>query len=210
MRYRNNADNETRISVMATFTRGVAVLALVLAGLLVGPRVAAAGTDRITQGDAEAVLNAANTGGSAIRLHNKMLYGAPADPYRQVSIRPYYENGRHYCVEDWHLIVLGLIEPASSLAEAEAVFDLNVLTFTLDDVVLTPTVRTPVKPYLNPEQLPFPGIEQAYWYQEGVIMAPSVLSVGSHMVSAVLTTPDQSFRLRSQFYVDAAGTGACL
>jgi hypothetical protein len=208
--YRNNADKEKRNVAMATITRGITVLALMLAGLLVGPGVAAASTDRITLGDVEAALNADNTGGSAVRIHNKTLLGAPADPYLRVSIRPFSENGMHHCAEDWHLIAVALIEPASSLPEAEAVFDMNVITFTLDDVVLTTTVRTPVKPFLNPEQLPFPGIEKAFWYQEGVILAPSDLSVGRHTVSFVLAFPDQTIVLRRQFYVDAAGTGACL
>jgi hypothetical protein len=57
---------------------------------------------RINRGKAEAVFHTGFTGG----LHGR---GAPADPDRKVTIKPFEEEGvsSHYCVEDWHAILLG-------------------------------------------------------------------------------------------------------
>jgi hypothetical protein len=57
---------------------------------------------RINRGKAEAVFHTGFTGG----LRSQ---GAPADPDRKVTIKPFEEEGvSHYCVEDWHVILLGL------------------------------------------------------------------------------------------------------
>jgi hypothetical protein len=62
----------------------VAVVVLVAVPLLVGSPVGASPT-RVTRGDAEAVFKASSRGG---------------DLDLRVQIMPFFENGRHYCVEN--------------------------------------------------------------------------------------------------------------
>jgi hypothetical protein len=67
--------------------------------------------ERVSRGQAEAVLNAGPSGGSAIRNRSGgVLRGAPADNEVRAAIRPYEGSkwdGRHFCAEDWHLLVAG-------------------------------------------------------------------------------------------------------
>jgi hypothetical protein len=55
-------------------------------------------------------------------------------------------------------------------------------------------------------------LERAWYFQEGRIMSPDDLSVGQHELSARFIDPntglDESDGIT--FFVDAAGTGACL
>jgi hypothetical protein len=68
-------------------------------------------SDRVSRGQAEAVLNAGPSGGSAIlNRSGGVLRGAPADNEVRAAIRPYADSkwdGRHFCAEDWHLLIAG-------------------------------------------------------------------------------------------------------
>ena len=69
---------------------------------------------RINRGDAEAVLNAFGNGGWVILLHSgEAAEAAPADWFgSHGSIRPFQGSpwdGRHFCAEDWHVILMALI-----------------------------------------------------------------------------------------------------
>ena len=67
----------------------------------------------ITKGDAQAVFEAAGTGGQMLMRHDKDSPGAPnPDPLR-ASIRPIASSpwdGAHFCQEDWHVILQGDVE----------------------------------------------------------------------------------------------------
>jgi hypothetical protein len=80
--------------------------------------------------------------------------------------------------------------------------------FILDGAALAMT-RTPIQPALNPQGF---GLERAWYFQEGRIMSPDDLSVGQHELSVRFTDPtsglDDSDGIT--FFIDAAGTGACL
>ena len=98
---------------------------------------------RISRGEAEAVFHTTFTEG----LHGR---GAPSDPHQQMVIKPWFEDGRHYCAEDWHAILLGLgIDEAmvgvTSVGEAKKLFAPTVMTFVLDGKPFE-TTRLPVKP----------------------------------------------------------------
>jgi hypothetical protein len=169
-------------------------------------------TDRVTQGDAQAVLNAFGGGGRVILNHERADLGAPADSEIQASIRPFSGtifDGRHYCAEDWHVILLAEIfygDKSITLQEARADLDQTTLEFVLDGNVLE-TERTAIKRFLDIEAF---GFEEAYYFQEGVVLAPDELSVGSHTLSL---TESGSFGTSTDeitFFIDASGTGACL
>ena len=182
----------------------VAVLAVCVS---IFPSAASASSDRVSQGEAQAIFNAGLQGGSALLFTSPGRgFAAAAD---DASIRPYFENGNHYCVLDWHVIGLFVIDTGSSLQEATASFEPLMLTFTLDGRALT-TERTPVKAVAEPALL---GADTAYSIQQGAIMSPSDLAVGSHTLVVTAfnpENPDDNGKLKTKFYVDPAGTGACI
>jgi hypothetical protein len=188
------------------------VLAIALAAAAVaGPNLAMASTDRITEGEARAVLNSLITGGTAIVFNGDgRLLGAPADA--NLAIRPYQPNGLHYCVEDWHLLALIWFDATTSFEQAQLELNAVQQTFYIDGVALQ-TERTPVKPVVNSEDVPFlTDDEDWYWFQEGVLLSPSDLTVGSHTLTVVTvdTYLNTKTTQKVKFYVDAAGTGACI
>jgi hypothetical protein len=171
---------------------------------------------RITRGDAEAVLNAFGTGGRVILANGRTVEAAPADFVgSHGSIRPFQGSpwdGRHFCAEDWHVILAAWIDggdDAFDHEQAEVVIDPVTISFTLDGDELK-TTRTPIKPFHNPP--PDWGFERAWYVQQGQIMSPDDLSVGQHELSVRFTSPasglDESDGIT--FFIDAAGTGACM
>jgi hypothetical protein len=157
---------------------------------------------RISRGEAEAVFNTGFTGG----LHGR---GAPDDPDQQVAIKPFFENGRHYCVEDWHVLLLGLaVDEASNgvtnVGEAKALFAPTVMTFVLDGNPFE-TTRLPVKPILIDPH------EKVFVLVQGRVVGPDELAAGSHTLTVTVENDpvEGSFAFTSQFFVDEAGTGAC-
>jgi hypothetical protein len=157
---------------------------------------------RITRGEAEAVLHARGTGG----FHGR----GPADANQQVAIRPFYPNGLHYCVEDWHVLALGLIvdeqlDGVSNMVEAKKLLDPLVMTFELDGASLN-TTRQPIRPFLGESP-------KGFVLAQGRVVAPGELAVGSHTLTVTVENDPivpgvQVFT--SQFFIDAAGTGTCI
>ena len=166
---------------------------------------------RAKKGDAEAVLEAFGNGGLAVINPSKSAQGGPAD--RQIQIRPFgFFDGRHYCVLDWHTILIADIEGGDSSfrqQEAEAaIADLSV-HFTLDGAPLE-TTQTPVKRFLNSQLF---GLDVAFYSQWGRVMKPSDLPVGEHTLSVRMTNGSGSqtfFENTIKFFIDAEGTGACV
>lgn len=186
----------------------LAAAVLVVVSLLAGSP-AGANSPRITRGDVEAIFQATPNGGWAVLLHSPTGQGAPFDAQDRGAIRPLsFNDGRHYCAEDWHVILLASVvggDASFTRPEAEAILNTVMLSFTLDGAPL-PTTRTAVKRFLNPEP-----DERAYAVQEGRIMAPSDLSVGSHQLAVTISEPGFPTEvLEITFFVDAPGTGACL
>jgi hypothetical protein len=169
---------------------------------------------RITRGDAEAVLNAFGGGGRAVLLHSKTAEGAPADFFgSHGSIRPFAGSpwdGAHFCAEDWHVILIADFEGGDASFkhdDAEQIMNGLDVSFTLDGAPL-PATRTAIKRFLNPEQF---GLQVAYYFQQGQIMSPTDLSVGSHQldVTVVDVSGQQTFQDGITFVIDAPSTGAC-
>jgi hypothetical protein len=193
--------------------RATALLGLIAASVFVSPNLASANSDRITAGDAHATFQSLGNGGGGILGHGGgVVEGAPVT--NDVAIRPYFDDGIHYCVEDWHVIVLAWFDAHPNIQSAKADFDPFVWTFTLDGAAL-PTTRNAVKRFLQTEYLG-PDIQEAYYFQQGRIMSPSDLTVGSHILTMTQVHPghpgDPNYNdfYESQFFIDAVGTGACL
>jgi len=167
---------------------------------------------RVTRGDAQAVLSAFPNAGRIIRRQDIVRFNTPADPELRATIRPFSFpgspfNGRHYCAEDWHVIVVAEIAGGDrSFSEQDAIAELSpiTLTFTLDGTEL-PTSRGPIKRFGDPEPL-----EEAYFFQQGALLSPSELSAGSHSASFAEVSPLGEYEDGITFFIDPAGGGACL
>jgi hypothetical protein len=172
-------------------------------------------SDRVSRGQAEAVLNAGPSGGSAIlNRSGGVLRGAPADNEVRAAIRPYEGSkwdGRHFCAEDWHLLVAGWFvggDRSFTHQQARAELDATTIQLVLDGTELE-TQRTAIKRFVEvPEDLG--GAEEAYYFQQGAIMEPADLSVGSHTFAFTTTFPGGREKSQSTFVIDAPGTGVCL
>ena len=92
-------------------------------------------------------------------------------------------------------------------SDAERIMNGIVASFTLDGAVL-PTTRTAIMRYLNPELV---GVQVAYYFNQGRIMAPADLGVGSHHLVATASDPSgQTFQDEITFFIDAPGAGVCV
>lgn len=167
---------------------------------------------RITRGDAQAVFEAFGGGGRAILQHSGEAEGAPADFLgTHGAIRPFAPwDGRHFCADDWHVIVIADVEGGDASfkkQDAEDVISRLTIGFVLDGVPL-PTTRTAVKRFHDPGQF---NLDEAYYVQQGRLMAPADLAVGPHRLECQMTLDGQPvFQNTINFVVDASGTGACI
>ncbi|HEX6872193.1 MAG TPA: hypothetical protein VF163_13935 [Micromonosporaceae bacterium] len=165
----------------------------------------------IKQGDVQAVFETFGGGGWAVLNHSTVAAGAPADWLgSHGAIRPFQPwDGIRLCADDWHVILIADIEGGDATyrrQDADEVMSSLTVRFELDGQVLD-TTRTAVARFLNPE--PF-GFEQAYYFQEGRIMAPEELTIGEHTLHAQLSQDGQIvFENTIQFFVDPAGVGGC-
>jgi hypothetical protein len=187
-------------------------IAIALASAVTFSATAAIGAPaHATKGDATAVLEAFGSGGWAVLQHSKVAAGAPAlGVPGPVAIRPFSGtpfDGAHYCALDWHAIAIADIEPGPHQVAAAALASID-YRFTLDAASL-PVERTAVSRFLNPERF---GLTEAFYSQWGRVMSPSDLAPGSHHLDVVETDNTGSIVYTDgiTFYVDAAGTGACL
>lgn len=188
---------------------------LVLSFLIVSlfPTVALADSDRVTKGDVEAMFNAFTTGGRIIFFQDNGSAGLYASPISQVftgAIRPLPQwDGGHFCVDDWHLIVLGAFEGGDlsyKVQDAESSLSVLDLTFILDGVEIL-TDRTPIKRFLVTEHL---GFDKAYGFQEGKILAPDEVAVGEHNLTVNIDDPVFGpFELAINFFIDDSDSEAC-
>ncbi len=194
---------------------GVVLKVVVVAGLLgivlaMNSAPAQAAPGRASRGDAEAVLHASGTGGAAIRNHGTVHGGSPADIDGRVSIRVLPSvDGRHFCQDDWHVVLVAEHiggDKSFTIQNAKAELNSVRLEFFLDGSPLA-TERTSIKRFLNPG---FFGWEEAYFFQQGAIMAPGDLTVGPHSLRVVATDPNGSEENDITVWIDATGTGVCL
>lgn len=178
-----------------------------LASLFVAANASA--TERINRGDAEAIFQAFNNGGWAIRLQPGIIEGSPSDFLVGSLARiATTANNRHYCALDWHVILVSTVEgnlPGESSTNQEIFADLEarVVTILLDGVALDVT-RTQPKRTTNPE---FRSFYEAFFVNTGRVMAPDEISVGQHSLVAIGSI--QGVISSIVFHIDAAGTGVC-
>ncbi len=138
------------------------VLLLSLVAVAFTPRShATAASGRVTHGDVEAILHASFSGG-AILFHEHSVRGF--EDFPRAAITPLSSNtGTHYCVDDWHVVRITVINSVDNIlifTKQQAIAELEATTVTLTvDSVALPTVRTPIT-MLNAadqQRFDFPG-----------------------------------------------------
>jgi hypothetical protein len=173
----------------------------------------------LTKGDAQAVLQAAGGAGRVINRKKVAEFGNPADVGLRATIRPFSNSPfdqRHYCVEDWHVIVVAYISGGpGNFSHQDAANELDpiTITFTLDGTQLVDTTRTPIHHFADPG--PFAaqfGLvwDKGFFFQEGRVMSPDQLTVGQHSLSFTAVSPLGQDQDSMTFFIDPAGQGACL
>jgi len=200
-----------RAARISRWAKELAAGVVVVAALALAP---SAGAASFTEGDAEAVFNAGFSGGWAVRLHSFVIEAAPAQNNKRIFPTQSF-IGSHVCGTDWHLINLNASDGGdSTFTHDQAVADMASLVFNyaLDGAPLASSV-TAIKRMLNPAVFGL-GWTVAYWESGGVILPPDALSTGSHLVHLVIDNwfgPGLPLDEGDvTFYVDSAGTGACL
>jgi hypothetical protein len=172
---------------------------------------------RVSEGRARAVLEAFGGAGRIIRRQGVSQFGAPADIDIHASIRPFSDpnlpfNERHYCAEDWHVILVAQIaggDQSFTRQKAGEELDPVAVTFELDGAFLSGTERTSIRRFNDPEHF-VDGWEEAYFFAVGRVMAPDELTVGSHTLSYAAVSPTEQQQDQITFFIDPPGEGACL
>jgi hypothetical protein len=164
----------------------------------------ASAVDRVTRGDAQAIFQTSGNAGRTLRDDPSV----PSDAELLATIRAFSGtvfDGRHYCAEDWHVILVTANERGDrsfSIQDAKELLDPLTFGFILDGNVL-PTERTSIKSFHEPG-----SFEKAFYFNQGVVLSPSALTVGSHTL--VETGAGGTVTDQITFHIDAPGTGACL
>ena len=180
------------------------------------PSMAEAGL--ITRGDVQSVLEAFGTGGRVVLFQasdTAGLHAAPADLLgSNGAIRPFLSwDGEHYCVDDWHVFVIGPFEGGDqsfTIQDAEEILSrwnfTFILTFYGESAVLD-TVQTATKPLLFWEDL---GFDNVYGFQEGRIVSPDEIAVGEYTLTVVAEFDGTVwFENSIQFFVDPSDSPTC-
>jgi hypothetical protein len=147
---------------------------------------------RVSQGDAQTIFQ----GGSSLAgFTNPGL------------IRPFEGSpwdGRHFCALDWHVIAVAVLsDVGSTRQEFEAYRSTVSIAFVLDGRPLA-TEQTATK-RLQTEAGTF------FYVQQGSVLAPDELEVGQHQLSMDFSDDEVAGVSETiTFFIDAAGTGACL
>ena len=123
-----------------------------------------------------------------------------------------------FCAEDWHVILVAGVDGGdASFRREQAVASASQtrFDFTLDGAPLA-TERTAIRRVVRPETIQVPAgeekLKEAYSFQQGRIMSPDDLGVGRHELTFTQTdtASGEAEQLGITFFIDAAGTGACL
>lgn len=172
-----------------------------------------------SRGDAEAVLHAFLNGGRTTLFHADAHAGQFASPAggpldeltRKTAIRPLsYWEGAHLCVDDWHVILLGIFSGGDQTYKREdfddELGDLRI-RFDLDGHPLENTTRTPVMRFHEGAVY---NLQTAYGFQQGQIMKPGEIGVGEHTLKVTLVSETYGTDHNTiSFHMDPSRTGAC-
>ena len=158
-----------------------AVAALAMVAVVAGP--ATAGTPahgRITLGDVTAAFQARTTGGF-VNLLNGRTVAAPVRGLLDGRISSFRDGT--YCASDWHYLGVSLLAEGGYQAASAYLHEVSI-EYIIDGVVVAPTMRTAIKPFVGT------GISGQYGVSVGALVAPGSIGPGDHTLETHISTPD--------------------
>jgi hypothetical protein len=174
---------------------------LIVSGLLAIAPGAAANTDRITRGEAQAAFEAFWTAGFTIADKAPSTPPAFADVH-YILLNITHEDV-HYCTLDWFAYGIGLFW-VGSYQEAAADRDAVQVNFEIDGLTVDYGI-TAAKRVIT--------FGEVWGWVYGALVPPGSLSIGEHTLTTTVVdplVPADSFTGTVTFFIDADGTGACL
>jgi len=135
---------------------------------------------RITKGAVTAAFQARTTGGYLNLLRGRTV-AAPVRGIRDGRIS--FFSDRTYCSADWHYLGVTLLGEGGRQA-AGAYLAATSVTFAIDGVPVSPTMRTAIKPFVGT------GIHGQFGLNVGALIAPGSIADGSHSLETQIVTPN--------------------
>jgi hypothetical protein len=177
--------------------RVVAALALTL--VVAGPVGAAAPAHgRITRGAVTAAFQARTTGGYVNGLAGRTI-AAPVRGLHDGRISSFFDTA--LCSSDWHYLGVTILDAGSHQAAAAFLQTVRI-TYAIDGVPVTDTMRTAIKPFVGT------GIRGQYGVSVGKLVAPGSIADGDHTLETVISSagaPDQIDDVTFTLTPDACG-----
>ncbi|HXI82235.1 MAG TPA: hypothetical protein VNM34_15615 [Verrucomicrobiae bacterium] len=135
---------------------------------------------RITKGAVTSAFQARTTGGYLNLLRGRTV----AAPVRGIQDgRISFFSDRTYCSADWHYLGVTLLGEGGRQAAGTYLAATNV-TFAIDGVPVSPTMRTAIKPFVGT------GIHGQFGISVGALIPPGSIADGPHSLETQITTPD--------------------
>lgn len=135
---------------------------------------------RITRGDVTSAFQARTTGGYVNGLAGRTV-AAPVRGLHDGRISSFTDTS--HCAADWHYLGVTLLAEGGRDAAARYLRQVTV-TYAIDGVPVTPTMRTAIKPFVGT------GIRGQFGVSVGKLVAPGSVSAGDHVLETAITTPD--------------------
>lgn len=164
----------------ATIFSAVLTALTILTILPMSVAAAAPAHGRITKGAVTAAFQARTTGGYLNLLHGRTV-AAPVRGFQNGRIS-FFSDGT-YCSADWHYLGVTLLGEGGRQA-ARAYLAATNVTFAIDGVAVSPTMRTAIKPFVGT------GVRGQFGVSVGALIAPGSIADGAHSLETQITTPD--------------------
>jgi hypothetical protein len=194
------SDAMTSTAFQPTIRRGLPVIAaLGLALVVAGPVGAAApGQGRITRGAVTAAFQARTTGGYVNGLAGRTM-AAPVRGLHDGRISSFFDTV--LCSSDWHYLGVTILSEGSRQVAGNFLQTVRI-TYAIDGVPITGTMRSAIKPFVGT------GIRGQYGVSVGKLVAPGTIADGGHVLETVISSagaPDQIDDVTFTLTPDACG-----
>jgi hypothetical protein len=152
----------------------------------------------VTRGEVVAAFQARTTGGMLNLLRGRVV-AAPVRGFQHGRISSFSDGTD--CPSDWHYLGVTLLGSGGHRAAAAYLRQTSV-TFWIDGVLVSGTMRTAIKPFVGT------GIAGQWGISTGKLLAPGSLADGPHALHTRIVTPDAGTEdLDVTFTLDPAACG---
>lgn len=170
----------TSTPLQPTIRRALPVIAaLALTLVVAGPVGAAAPAHgRITRGAVTAAFQARTTGGYVNGLAGRTI-AAPVRGLHDGRISSFFDTV--LCSSDWHYLGVTILGEGSHQVAGAFLATVRI-TYAIDGVPITGTMRSAIKPFVGT------GIRGQYGVSVGKLVAPGSIADGDHVLETLITS----------------------